>query len=493
MKRALCIVLLAATGLASALGCAMGPELQAARGGHAGPVPRRRDARCRRLPRGQALVGPLPGREPQGPHRRGPEEQPRRPASPPSAWSSTAPRPASRGRPSSRRSTPPATGPSAARSPPSSIPPATRPTRSSTTAAVHPLVGDRPLGPPAAPERGGTGPVPRQRGGAPRRHALASCPTWPSAYYELCELDRVPRHREEHHAARSRRPTTSSTASSRAAPRAPSRRPAPWATSGTWRPRCPTWRRRSCEKENALCVLIGRPPGPIPRGKLPSTATLPLDVPAGLPSALLERRPDVQEAEEALVAYNANVGAAKASMFPTISLTGLLGGISPEVNQLFGDGKRWSVSAGLFQPLFHGGALWFQYEAAKALYGQSLAQYEQAVNNAFAETSASLVANQKLAESEKHQQALGGCIRGRGPARQRALQLGPLELLRSPAHDGAPLPRGAVPGHLPVPQARRTSSCFTRPSAADGRPRTSSSPPPQTPQAAPGRCPEMSG
>jgi outer membrane protein, multidrug efflux system len=158
------------------------------------------------------------------------------------------------------------------------------------------------------------------------------------------------------------------------------------------------------EKENALCVLIGRPPGPIPRGKLPSTSTLPLDVPAGLPSALLERRPDVKEAEDALIAYNANIGAAKASMFPTISLTGLLGGISPQVNELFGDGKRWSVGAGLFQPLFHGGALYYQYEAAKALYGQSLAQYEQTVNNAFAETSATLVANQKLAESEKQQQ-----------------------------------------------------------------------------------------
>ena len=159
------------------------------------------------------------------------------------------------------------------------------------------------------------------------------------------------------------------------------------------------------KKENALCVLLGRPPGPIKRSVLPSTDTLPLDVPAGLPSALLERRPDVREAEESLVAYNANVGAAKASMFPTISLTGLLGGISPEVNQLFGDGKRWSVSAGLFQPLFHGGALMFQYEAAKALYGQSLAQYEQAVNNAFAETSSSLVTNQKLAEAEKLQKS----------------------------------------------------------------------------------------
>ena len=157
------------------------------------------------------------------------------------------------------------------------------------------------------------------------------------------------------------------------------------------------------QKENALCVLVGRPPGAIKRSELPSTENLALDVPAGLPSALLERRPDVRETEEALVAYNANVGAAKASMFPALSLTGLFGGVSPEVNQLFSDGKRWTVSAGLFQPLFHGGALWFQYKSAQAQFEQAKAQYEQAVNNAFAETSSYLVANQKLVESEKQQ------------------------------------------------------------------------------------------
>ena len=157
-------------------------------------------------------------------------------------------------------------------------------------------------------------------------------------------------------------------------------------------------------QENALCFLLGRPPGPVIRSKLPSTVDLPLDIPAGLPSALLERRPDVLAAEQALVAYNANVGAAKASMFPTLSLTGLLGGVSPEVNQLFGSGKSWSVAPGLFQPLFFGGRLWFQYEAAKAMYAESLASYEQAVTQAFAETSTTLVAHQKLAEAEKKQQ-----------------------------------------------------------------------------------------
>lgn len=156
-------------------------------------------------------------------------------------------------------------------------------------------------------------------------------------------------------------------------------------------------------QENLLCFLLGRPPGPITRSKLPSTADLPLEVPAGLPSTLLERRPDVLEAEQALVAYNANVGAAVASMFPTLSLTALLGGVSPEVNQLFGSGKTWSVTPGLFQPLFFGGRLWFQYEVAKALYGESLATYEQAVTYAFAETSSALATHQKLAEAEKQQ------------------------------------------------------------------------------------------
>lgn len=156
-------------------------------------------------------------------------------------------------------------------------------------------------------------------------------------------------------------------------------------------------------QENLLSFLLGRMPGPITRSQLPSSVDLPLEVPAGLPSALLERRPDILQAEQALVAANANIGASKASMFPTLSLTGLFGGVSPQVDQLLGSGKTWSVVPGLFQPLFYGGKLWFQVQAAKAMYGESLAQYEQAVTYAFGETAAALVTHQKLVEAEKQQ------------------------------------------------------------------------------------------
>lgn len=156
-------------------------------------------------------------------------------------------------------------------------------------------------------------------------------------------------------------------------------------------------------QENLLCLLVGRPPGAVPRSPLPSTAELPLDIPAGLPSALLERRPDILQAEQALVASNADIGAAKASMFPTLSLTGLLGGVSPQVNQLFGSGKTWNVTPGIFQPIFFGGELWSQVQAARAYYGESLAAYEQTVTQAFAEVSSSLVAHQKLALAETQQ------------------------------------------------------------------------------------------
>ncbi len=156
-------------------------------------------------------------------------------------------------------------------------------------------------------------------------------------------------------------------------------------------------------QENTLSFLVGRAPGPITRSKLPSSVDLPLNVPAGLPSALLERRPDVLQAEQALVASNANVGSSKAAMFPALSLTGLFGGVSPQVGQLLGSGKTWSVTPGLFQPIFFGGRLWFQYEVAKALYGESLAAYEQAVTYAFAETASALVTHQKLAEAERQQ------------------------------------------------------------------------------------------
>jgi len=105
--------------------------------------------------------------------------------------------------------------------------------------------------------------------------------------------------------------------------------------------------------ENALCLLLGRVPGPIERGAPLDDQFMPPRVPAGLPAALLERRPDVVAAEQLLIAANANVGAAKALFFPTISLTGLLGGVSKELGDITkSDAAVWNLSPGLFQPLF---------------------------------------------------------------------------------------------------------------------------------------------
>jgi len=150
--------------------------------------------------------------------------------------------------------------------------------------------------------------------------------------------------------------------------------------------------------ENALSLLLGRPPGPIERGTALTEQWQPPQVPAGMPAALLERRPDVVQAEQFLVASNANVGAAKALFFPTISLTGLLGTISGDFSNLLkADSNVWSVSPGLFQPLFQGGRIRRNYEAAQARFDQALAQYQKAALNGYREVADSLVTIQKLA------------------------------------------------------------------------------------------------
>lgn len=152
--------------------------------------------------------------------------------------------------------------------------------------------------------------------------------------------------------------------------------------------------------ENVLSLLLGRPPGAIKRGVALTDQHVPPQVPAGLPVALLERRPDVVQAEQLLVAANANVGAAKALFFPTINLTGLFGGLSREVSDLTKpDAAIWSVGAGLFQPIFQGGRIKQNYEASKAGFDQALAQYQKAALNAYREVADSLVAIQKQGQA----------------------------------------------------------------------------------------------
>ena len=150
--------------------------------------------------------------------------------------------------------------------------------------------------------------------------------------------------------------------------------------------------------ENLISILLGRNPGPIPRGKTIDQLAAPA-VPAGLPSVLLERRPDILEAEQALVAANANIGVAKSLYFPTLSLTGLLGAVSTAASEFFTAGARTAaVAAGVSGPLFTFGGIRGQVDTAEA--GQRLATvfYRQTILNAFRETNDALYGAQKTRE-----------------------------------------------------------------------------------------------
>ncbi len=162
----------------------------------------------------------------------------------------------------------------------------------------------------------------------------------------------------------------------------------------------PEIERRIEANENQLSLLLGRNPGPIPRGESIETQPVPPEVPPGLPSELLQRRPDVRQAEEDLIAANALVGVATANFFPRISLTGFFGAVGPELDNFFYPaGKAWSIAAGLLGPLFQGGRLRAEYGVAYAQWEQSKAAYEQVVTSAFAETTTVLYARSKIAAS----------------------------------------------------------------------------------------------
>jgi multidrug efflux system outer membrane protein len=163
----------------------------------------------------------------------------------------------------------------------------------------------------------------------------------------------------------------------------------------------PEIERQIAAEENELSFLLGRNPGPVARGTALDQQYLPPDVPPGLPSDLLRRRPDLRESEQSLIAANAEVGVAHAEFFPSISLTGAFGGVSPQVSQIFPAGRTWSIGAGLLTPVFQGRRLRFQYEAAVARWEQAKALFERDVTSAFNEVSTALVSYQKYAEVER--------------------------------------------------------------------------------------------
>jgi outer membrane protein, multidrug efflux system len=160
------------------------------------------------------------------------------------------------------------------------------------------------------------------------------------------------------------------------------------------------------QTENLISTLLGRNPGPIPRGKSILELTPPA-VPAGVPSELLDRRPDIRQAEQNLVALNAQLGATKALYFPTISLTGVFGQASADLDNLFkGPSRVWSYGGSITGPLFTGGAIKSQVRQVEAARKAALLGYEGAIQNAFADVDNALVARVKLAEQVQAEERL---------------------------------------------------------------------------------------
>jgi outer membrane protein, multidrug efflux system len=153
------------------------------------------------------------------------------------------------------------------------------------------------------------------------------------------------------------------------------------------------------QTENAFCLLLGRNPGPVQRGRSLAETPVLAEVPAGLPSALLERRPDLRAAEQQLVSANADIGQARAAFFPQLTLTGLYGFQSMSLSQLFtGPAQTWQFGPTVTLPLFTGGRLRSNLKLAQSQFEETVARYQQTVQNAFREVSDSLVAFQRLRE-----------------------------------------------------------------------------------------------
>lgn len=165
----------------------------------------------------------------------------------------------------------------------------------------------------------------------------------------------------------------------------------------------PALERQVAVQENLLSVLLGRAPGPIPRGKTIDALLLP-QVPPGLPSSLIERRPDVLAAEQNLVAANANIGVARSLYFPTISLTGLLGSVSTAMSAFMtGPAGVAMAAASISGPIFTFGNIEGQVRSAEAGEQGALARYEQTILVAFRETNDALIGAQKADESYQAQ------------------------------------------------------------------------------------------
>jgi outer membrane protein, multidrug efflux system len=169
----------------------------------------------------------------------------------------------------------------------------------------------------------------------------------------------------------------------------------------------PDLERQIQQQENVLSVLLGDNPQSVPRGRTLIEQPVPQNVPAGLPSELLERRPDVRQVEENMVAANAQIGVAKAAFFPNVSLTGLGGLESNALHQFITQpAETWYGALNVSQPVFEGGALRSQLRLARANWQEATLSYKQTVQNALEQVSNSLVASQKDREYREQQELL---------------------------------------------------------------------------------------
>jgi len=191
------------------------------------------------------------------------------------------------------------------------------------------------------------------------------------------------------------------------------------------------------QKQNQISVLLGRNPHQILRGRSLTEQVLPPQVPPGLPSELLQRRPDIVQVEQELTAANARIGVAKAERFPKITITGILGVSSPHLSRLIaGESAFGAVGPGLAGPLFNAQILGFQQEAAEAQTRQALAQYEQTILVAFREVEDALVAVRTARE-------------------QREAQVQQVDSLRSALHLANLRYKGGLANYLDVLVAQR--------------------------------------
>jgi len=168
------------------------------------------------------------------------------------------------------------------------------------------------------------------------------------------------------------------------------------------------------QTENRISLLLGRNPGEVLRGRsLVEQDLLPV-VPPGLPSALLERRPDIRAAEQNLIAANAEIGVAKAAYFPQISLTGFLGGRRMiKKNMFMGPSAVWNFTPQVTQPIFTAGRIKSEVRLSQALRDGALIQYEKAIQTAFTEVSDTLIAHQRVREGRVQQELLVAALQDR--------------------------------------------------------------------------------